>query len=169
MKFHRRPIPFSFESPDHHARFHHSLPESHGGTRGDPRPAGGARHTLYRARHPRQHGLPGLIHSVKGGAGHPTSFEHEIHLFDSIVAGTSHVEGIHDIEPRLAIHDRLTFHREPGNLYDPQAIRVRMEEGTKIVYVPRQDNVIFANLMDAGKLLFGRIAKKELCGSWLHI
>ncbi len=76
---------------------------------------------------------------------------------------------MHDIEPRLAIHDRLTFHREPGNPYDPQAIRVQMEDGTKIGYVPRQDNVIFANLMDAGKLLFGRITKKERCGSWLHI
>ncbi|MDI9497592.1 MAG: HIRAN domain-containing protein [Bacillota bacterium] len=118
---------------------------------------------------PEASGLLGLIHSARGGAGLPTPFEREIHLFDSIVAGTTHIEGIHDIEPSLAIHDRLTFRREPENPYDPQAIRIQTEDGTKIGYVPRQDNVIFARLMDAGKLLFGRITEKELRGSWLRI
>lgn len=39
----------------------------------------------------------------------------------------------------------------------------------KIGYVPQADNVIFARLMDAGKLLFGKITSRELRGSWLRI
>ena len=35
--------------------------------------------------------------------------------------------------------------------------------------VPKQDNVIFARLMDAGKLLFGKITSKEKKGSWVKI
>jgi hypothetical protein len=39
----------------------------------------------------------------------------------------------------------------------------------KIGYVPKQDNVIFARLMDAGKVLFGRIVSKEKKGTWVRI
>ena len=39
----------------------------------------------------------------------------------------------------------------------------------KIGYVPKNDNVIFARLMDAGKLLFGRISGKEKKGAWVRI
>lgn len=46
---------------------------------------------------------------------------------------------------------------------------IKTEDGVKIGYVPKQDNVIFARLMDAGKLLFGRISAKEKKGSWVKI
>ena len=36
-------------------------------------------------------------------------------------------------------------------------------------YVSQQDNVIFSRLMDAGKLLFGKVKEKELIGKWLRI
>ncbi|HBQ86290.1 MAG TPA: restriction endonuclease, partial [Syntrophomonas sp.] len=42
-------------------------------------------------------------------------------------------------------------------------------DGVKIGYVPKVDNVIFSRLMDAGKLLFGRIASKGMQGNWLKI
>ncbi|NLE62929.1 MAG: restriction endonuclease, partial [Bacteroidales bacterium] len=42
-------------------------------------------------------------------------------------------------------------------------------DGVKIGYIPRADNKIFARLMDAGKLLFGKIASKEKQGIWLKI
>ena len=50
-----------------------------------------------------------------------------------------------------------------------QAIVIKTVDGVKIGYVPKQDNVIFARLMDAGKLLFGRITSKEKKGSWVKI
>ena len=48
-------------------------------------------------------------------------------------------------------------------------VAVKTADGVKIGYVPRQDNVIFARLMDAGKLLFGRISEKEKKGKWVKI
>ncbi|MDI9470260.1 MAG: HIRAN domain-containing protein [Bacillota bacterium] len=59
--------------------------------------------------------------------------------------------------------------RGPENPRDPRAIHVQTKDDTKIGYIPRQDSVIFARLMDAGKLLFDRIMEKELRGSWLGI
>lgn len=46
---------------------------------------------------------------------------------------------------------------------------IKTMDGVKIGYIPRQDNVIFARLMDAGKLLFGKISSKEIIGSWVKI
>ena len=39
----------------------------------------------------------------------------------------------------------------------------------KIGYVPKEDNIVFSRLMDAGKLLFGKITAKALKGKWLKI
>ena len=61
------------------------------------------------------------------------------------------------------------YFREPDNRYDKQAIVIKTVDGVKIGYVPKQDNVIFARLMDAGKLLFGKITSKEKKGSWVKI
>lgn len=113
-------------------------------------------------------GLVGLLHNA-GGVAIPKPFEREIHLFDSYVAGTTHVEGIDELEPHLAIGEKLLFFREPENPYDKKAIKIQTETGTKIGYVPEKDNVVFARLMDAGKQLFGRITDKEKRGNWLRI
>ena len=36
-------------------------------------------------------------------------------------------------------------------------------------YIPKQDNVIFSRLLDAGKLLYGRIVSKETKNKWIKI
>lgn len=99
----------------------------------------------------------------------PKPFEQEIFLFKTHVAGTTHIENIYEIEKKLKIDDKLKFYREPKNQYDPQAIRVETELGEKIGYIPKDDNIIFSRLMDAGKILFGRIKKKENINNWIHI
>ena len=109
------------------------------------------------------------LHGKNGEVSIPKPFERDIFLFDTYVAGTSHVEGIEELEPHLQIGDRLAFFREPENPYDAQAIVIKTTDGVKIGYVPRQDNVIFARLMDAGKLLFGKITEKEKKGKWVRI
>lgn len=114
-------------------------------------------------------GLVGLLHGKGGALTVPKPFEKDIFLFDSHVAGTSFIEGIEELEPHLHIDDRLDFFREPNNKYDPKAIVIKNTDGVKIGYVPREDNVIFSRLMDAGKLLFGKITDKELKGNWLKI
>lgn len=113
--------------------------------------------------------LVSLLHGKDGEITVPKPFERDIFLFDTHVAGTSFVEGIEELEPHLNIDDKLAFFREPDNPHDSQAIVIKNEDGVKIGYVPKADNVIFARLMDAGKLLFARIASKEIAGGWLKI
>ncbi len=113
--------------------------------------------------------LIGLFHGKGGELVIPKPFERDIYLFDTYVAGTSHIEGIEELEPYLKVGDRLDFFREPNNQYDEYAIAIKNVDGIKIGYVPMRDNIIFSRLMDAGKLLFGRITSKEMCGKWLKI
>ncbi len=96
-------------------------------------------------------------------------FARDIFLFDTYVAGTTHVEGIEDLEPFLHVGDRLEFFRDPQNAYDQHAIEIQTENGTKIGFVPKKDNIIFSRLMDAGKLLYGLIKDKEIHGRWVKI
>lgn len=99
----------------------------------------------------------------------PRPFEKEIFLLDTHVAGTSFVEGIIDLAPSLHTGDKLNFFREPDNPYDDKAIMIRTQNGIKIGYIPKANNLIFARLMDAGKLLFGKIESKEMRETWLRI
>ena len=114
-------------------------------------------------------GLIGLLHSNNGELAIPKPFERDIFLFESYVAGTSYIEGIEELEPHLNIDDKLNFYREPDNPHDKKAIVIKNTDGVKIGYVPKNDNVIFARLMDAGKLIFGKITSKEKQGKWLKI
>lgn len=99
----------------------------------------------------------------------PKPFERDIYLFDTYVAGTSHIDDIKEIGDKLQEDERLVFYREPENEHDPQAIRIENLNKEKIGYVPRQDNIIFSRLMDAGKILFAKVIEKELRGDWLKI
>lgn len=105
----------------------------------------------------------------ESGLAVPKPYERDIYLFDTFVAGTTHVEGIEKIGEKLTEDDKLVFYREPENRYDPQAIRIETVKKEKIGYVPREDNVVFSRLMDAGKALFARVISKEMRGNWLYI
>jgi hypothetical protein len=114
-------------------------------------------------------GLVSVIHGKGGDLAIPKPFERDIFLFDTHVAGTSYIEGIEELEPHINIDGKLDFFREPDNPHDNRAIVIKNADGVKIGYVPKADNVIFSRLMDAGKLLFGRISSKETRGNWLKI
>ncbi|MDD7408600.1 MAG: HIRAN domain-containing protein [Anaerovoracaceae bacterium] len=91
----------------------------------------------------------------------------DIHLFDSFVAGTTHLEDpevLKDIEPG----EKLTLRREE-NKFDDNAILILKKDGRKLGYVPEKDNIVFARLMDAGKLLEARISDIEKKGSFTRI
>jgi hypothetical protein len=60
----------------------------------------------------------------------------------------------------IAIGDKLTLQRE-DNFYDENAILVITKDGKKLGYVPRKDNLIFARLMNAGKMLSATITDME--------
>ena len=91
----------------------------------------------------------------------------EIHLFDTYVAGTTHLEDKTVLE-LIKAGDKLMLQRET-NKYDDNAILLLTEEGRKLGYVPERDNLIFSRLMDAGKMLVARIDKIEKKGSFMKI
>ena len=75
----------------------------------------------------------------------------EIHLYDTYVAGVTHLKDPSVLE-EIRAGDPLTLRRE-DNRYDRHAILVLTAAGKKLGYVPEKDNLVFARLMDAGKLL----------------
>ena len=91
----------------------------------------------------------------------------EIHLFDSYIAGTTHLKDKSVLES-IKIGDNLTLQRE-DNKFDSNAIIILNEEKKKLGYVPEKDNVVFARLMDAGKLLMAKISKITQKGSFTQI
>lgn len=91
----------------------------------------------------------------------------EIYLFDSYVAGTTHLKDTSVLES-IKIGDKLTLQRE-DNKFDGNAILVLNGEKKKLGYVPEKDNVVFARLMDAGKLLIAKISNITQRGSFTQI
>lgn len=91
----------------------------------------------------------------------------EIHLFDSYIAGTTHLEDKSILES-LNVDDVLNLRRE-DNKFDSNAILILNAEGKKLGYVPEKDNIVFARLMDAGKLLKAKISRIENRGSFKQI
>ena len=114
-------------------------------------------------------GLLALLHGKNGESLIPKPFERDIFLLDTHVAGTTHIEGIDELELYLKSGDRLNLFREPDNPYDEFAILIKTMDGVKIGYIPQKDNIIFARLMDAGKLFFFFFTEKEKKGNWLRI
>jgi len=91
----------------------------------------------------------------------------EIHLFDSYIAGTTHLKDNSVLE-QIKVGDMLTLLRE-NNKFDSNAIIILNDEKKKLGYVPEKDNIIFARLMDAGKLLKAKITKIDQKGSFRQI
>lgn len=91
----------------------------------------------------------------------------EIHLFDSFVAGTTHLKDASVLE-EIKVDDKLKLIRE-DNKFDSNAVMILTEDGKKLGYVPEKDNIIFARLMDAGKLLSAKITKIHKRGTFYQI
>ncbi|MCR4903023.1 MAG: HIRAN domain-containing protein [Butyrivibrio sp.] len=91
----------------------------------------------------------------------------DIHLFDSYIAGTTHLPDKSILES-LKAGDVLTLQRE-NNKFDSNAIIILDSEKRKLGYVPERDNIVFARLMDAGKLLKAKVTKIEKKGSFTQI
>ena len=91
----------------------------------------------------------------------------EIHLFDYFVAGTTHLKDPSVLE-EIKVDDKLKLIRA-DNKFDSNAVMVLTEDGKKVGYVPEKDNVIFARLMDAGKLLTAKITKISKRGTFNQI
>lgn len=92
----------------------------------------------------------------------------EILLFDSYVAGTTHIKD-ESVFDDVKEGTKLVLLREPENRFDENAILVLDEKKRKLGYIPEKDNIVFARLMDAGKYLTARVRSYELKGSFRQI
>ena len=79
----------------------------------------------------------------------------EIHLFDTVIAGTSYIRDDSLFEA-LEQNEKLILQREE-NKFDSKAILILNSQKQKLGYVPERDNQIFSRLMDAGKLLIAKV------------
>jgi hypothetical protein len=103
------------------------------------------------------------------GKGIAFPFITEIQLMQCYVAGTTFREDIDEIEPELQKDDLLVFKREPDNEHDKLAIAI-YDKGERLIgYIPQRKNEILARLMDAGKIVFGKIKNKKWQDRWLNI
>jgi hypothetical protein len=78
-------------------------------------------------------------------------------LQHAAVHGFRHHEG-KAVWEQMKVHDLLSLTREPDNAYDAKAVRVDWQ-GHKLGYVPRDDNVDLARLMDNGNRVEARITQ----------
>ena len=100
--------------------------------------------------------------------GLPKPFVQEVALLNCNIAGTTFLD-LDEIEPELKKHQLLMLIREPKNENDDKAILILSEDGQKLGYVPKKKNEVLSNLMDAGKLLFGRLNEKTWVDTWLKL
>ncbi|GAB1371813.1 HIRAN domain-containing protein [Candidatus Kapaibacterium sp.] len=112
-----------------------------------------------------------LIHAIESsfdGKNLPMPFLREIFLIKTHVAGTSYLD-LKETEANLTVGDKMIFVREPNNTHDKKAIKIVDINGSKLGYIPRDKNEILANLMDAGKVIFGQLVHKAWHEEWLQI
>ena len=114
---------------------------------------------------------PSLITLVTGSFhsnGMPMPFVQEIFLLDCHIAGTSH-QNLKEIAPGLNLSDLLIMKRDPNNKYDEHAILILTKKGEQLGFIPREKNEVIAHLMDAGKIIIGKIIEKKWHGEWLKM
>ena len=109
-----------------------------------------------------------IVRTSLDKTGLPKPFVQEVELLNCNIAGTTFLN-LKDIEPKLKKNQLLVLKREPKNKYDDKAILILTEDGQKLGYVPQEKNEILSKLMDAGKLLFGRLDEKNWVGRWLKL
>lgn len=112
-----------------------------------------------------------IIDIIKGSNGLDDikPFQKDIYLFSTHIAGTSHVDNILELEPTIIENLKVNFFREPNNKYDSKAIVIKDQNNNKLGYVPKDKNEIISRLMDSGKMIFGKVTRKELKGKYLDI
>ena len=110
----------------------------------------------------------GFVRTSLDEEGLPKPFVREVELLNCNIAGTTFLD-LDEVEPELEKHQLLMLKREPKNKNDNKAILILTEDGQKLGYVPREKNEVLSNLMDAGKLIFGKLVEKNWVDNWLKL
>lgn len=96
-------------------------------------------------------------------------YSKDIYLIEVHIAGTTHIDNINELEQKLNEGVEVVLYREPNNPYDDKAIVVKDKEGNKLGYIPRDKNEILSRLMDAGKLIYGKVKSKGKINEWVKV
>ena len=88
---------------------------------------------------------------------------------ETAVAGTNHVDNIHQIARGLPRGARLALEHDACNPFDPWAVKVLDEEGHRLGYVSCAHNEVVARLLDGGKEVAGRLRRVADVEAWTRI
>ena len=114
-------------------------------------------------------GAGAIIQAMHGGGTGidlPKPFSQPICLVpDTRIAGTTHVDDIDELAPKLSVGERLALAREKDNRYDEWCSRVNTSAGGRLGFVPADINEIPARLMDGGKAIYGEVNEVEKVGN----
>lgn len=88
---------------------------------------------------------------------------------ETTIAGTNHVDGIHEIARQLAPGAPLALEHDDRNPYDPWAVRVLDGQGRRLGYVSCDCNEVVARLLDGGKRVAGRLRHLANVEAWTRI
>ena len=84
------------------------------------------------------------------------------------VAGTTHIKNIDELSDSIDIGTELRLEHDKENKYDKYAVALYLGD-ERVGFVPRGENEIIANLLDAGTPLVAIVTYVEWRGSWLCI
>ncbi len=106
-------------------------------------------------------GLPLL--SFKGALGLSVT---KVRIYDNYVRGLPHY-GYEKIKSALQAGTELRLVREAENLHDSFAVQVYFGE-IKLGYLPAYENIVLANMIDAGIALETRVSAHDLQENMYH-
>lgn len=101
-------------------------------------------------------GTGATIRIIHGGEKGIKPLIEDAFLIRTYVAGWFYNLDADSLKEEFSPGQYLKLYREPSNKYDKRAILIK-DGSRKIGYVPRKHNLILANLMDAGKLLYAKV------------
>lgn len=102
----------------------------------------------------------GLIQLIYKEGGRLSLSDEEILSLECVVAGTTFLENLNEIERMIEKGQRLDLKREQDNKHDSFAIAIYNSQGDKLGYIPRNKNEMLARLMDAGKWFYAKVQDK---------
>ena len=104
------------------------------------------------------------------GLGVPKPFETKVLLIEGItVAGTTHVEGIHELAKSLDEGVRLGLRHQSDNRHDRWSVEVLHPTGAHLGFLPTGKNDVIARLLDGGKTVFAQVVGVRTVNNWVKI
>jgi len=109
-----------------------------------------------------------ILRAIQNGAPLPKPFSKDTLVLKTYIAGTYYSDAKKIIDS-IKVGNYLVFQREAKNPHDNRAIKIMDLDKNKLGYVPKVKNEVISNLMDAGKIIFGIIDKKEWSEDYLNL